>query len=91
MEVTPGVYRHFKGNYYCVVHVVKGCSQDSNIEGRSFVVYYRLFNPEQGYFIRPLDEFISENCLYYGSVIPISQRPDNVTGQTRRFKRMSRF
>ena len=72
-EVQVGkVYRHFKGNYYCVQDV----AYDSESQER-MVVYKPLYEREDNkmLWVRPEKMFLSE----------ISERPDNITGQKTRF------
>ena len=68
------VYRHFKGNYYFVEDI----AYDSETKSR-IVVYKPLYKREDGrsIWVRPESMFL-EN-------VP-SDRPDNITGQTIRFK-----
>lgn len=72
--VTGKVYRHFKGNYYFVENI----GFDSETKER-LVIYKPLYPREDGraIWVRPEKMFLSE--------IP-SDRPDNITGQTVRFK-----
>ncbi len=70
---TGKVYRHFKGNYYFVENV----AYDSETQER-MVVYRPLYEREDGkqLWIRPEKMFLEE----------IPERPDNITGQKRRFE-----
>ena len=73
-EVKIGrVYRHFKGNHYCVENV----AYDSETKER-MVVYKPLYNREDGrmIWVRPEKMFLEE----------IPERPDNITGQIVRFE-----
>lgn len=76
-----GLYMHFKGKVYCAMNVVKDCTRDLRM-----VQYFSVDNPEAGMFVRPLDDssdgWFSENT---GKGL-IKDRPDNMTGQTRRFE-----
>lgn len=66
------VYRHFKGNYYFVENV----GLDSETCER-VVIYKALYpNEDSSIWIRPEKMF---NSI-------ISDRPDNITGQTHRFE-----
>lgn len=70
-----GVYRHFKGNYYYVIDV----ALDSETKER-MVIYKPLYERSDSMlWVRPEKMFIS----------PISEHPDNVTGQNVRFKLVS--
>ena len=73
-EVKIGkVYRHFKGNYYSVENI----AYDSETQER-MVVYKPLYNREDNkkIWVRPEKMFLSS----------ISERKDNITGQTHRFE-----
>lgn len=83
--VEIGLYRHFKGNYYFVYSV--GFLVDKEL----CVQYFRLLEPEKGSFIRPVSDFIATSCVYKGKTISISERPDNVTGQSIRFERITKL
>ena len=72
-EVKIGrVYRHFKGNYYFVENV----AYDSETKER-MVIYKPLYERADGrsIWVRPEKMFLEE----------IPERPDNITGQKRRF------
>ncbi len=47
MELKPGIYRHFKGNYYRLLFL----AADSETQ-EPMVVYQALYG-EQGYWVRP--------------------------------------
>ena len=66
------VYRHFKGNYYFVENV----GYDSETKER-MVIYKPLYERADGrsIWVRPEKMFLEE----------IPERPDNITGQKRRF------
>ena len=72
--VTGRVYRHFKGNYYFVENI----GFDSETKER-LVIYKPLYPREDGraIWVRPEKMFLGE--------VP-ADRPDNITGQTVRFK-----
>jgi len=52
--ITPGVYRHFKGNFYSVI----GIAEDQDT-GEKFVVYQAKYGDYKLY-VRPLSMFASE-------------------------------
>lgn len=47
MEIKPGKYRHFKGNYYEVMGVAH------HSETMEEMVVYRALYGEQGFWVRP--------------------------------------
>ncbi|HLS98497.1 MAG: DUF1653 domain-containing protein [Porticoccaceae bacterium] len=51
MPVTPGLYRHFKGNFYQVVDIARHSET-----GEEMVVYRALYG-ERGLWVRPLALF----------------------------------
>lgn len=53
-EITPGVYRHFKGNLYLVI-----CTATHTETNEQVVVYQALYG-EHKYFVRPYEMFASE-------------------------------
>ena len=73
-EVKIGkIYRHFKGNYY----FVEGVALNSETKER-MVVYKPIYNrSDSNIWVRPEKMFLEE--------VP-ADRPDNITGQTIRFK-----
>lgn len=52
-RITPGVYRHFKGGYYCVL-----CMAVHTETGEDLVIYQELYG-ERRVFARPIDMFQS--------------------------------
>lgn len=87
----PGLYRHFKGQYFYVMGV------DRASEDKSFRVrYFNVCHPEDGTFSRPLHDFFSltdrsekdDNGEWFECGLAIKDRKDNVTGQVRRFERI---
>ena len=66
------VYRHFKGNYYFVENI----GYDSETKER-MIIYKPLYERADGrsIWVRPEKMFLEE----------IPERPDNITGQKRRF------
>lgn len=53
-EVTPGLYRHYKGNLYEVIGVA------SHSETEESLVVYRALYGARGMWVRPLEMFMSE-------------------------------
>jgi len=51
IDVTPGRYRHFKGNDYEVVLVAR------DVETEEPVVVYQALYGERGHWVRPLADF----------------------------------
>ena len=51
MVLKPGIYKHFKGNLYQVMHTAKDCETEKEV-----VVYQALYG-ERGMWIRALDNF----------------------------------
>lgn len=94
MRVSIGLYRHFKGQYFYVTNVCKFCSNLGK-DGELMVTYFNVCHPEQGYFTRPLVDFVSDNDKlerfedsYLDMGTPIVERKDNVTGQIHRMERV---
>lgn len=87
----PGLYRHFKGQYYYVMGVDRA-SEDYSFRVR----YFNVCRPEDGTYSRPFYEFFSltdkqkkdDNGEWFECGIDIKDRKDNVTGQFRRFERV---
>lgn len=50
-EIKPGLYRHFKGKLYKVLHVVEHTET-----GEKMVVYQALYD-DYGFYVRPYDMF----------------------------------
>ena len=80
-RVSVGLYRHFKGHYFYVT----GLSRSATDEKTFMVNYFNVCHPEQGSFVRPLDDFISD---LDDKAVAIILRKDNVTGQFKRFERV---
>ncbi|OUS09551.1 hypothetical protein A9Q90_03110 [Gammaproteobacteria bacterium 54_18_T64] len=49
--IEPGIYRHFKGQFYAVDNVAK------HSESNEFYVVYRALYGERGLWVRPLEMF----------------------------------
>lgn len=78
-KVTIGLYRHFKGEYYFVQNIVKDAVRDI-----AMCQYFNVSHPEYGIFVRPVDEWFSEDTEK-GKII---DRLDNKTGQKHRFEKV---
>lgn len=72
---APGLYQHFKGNYYFLMNLLRDSVQDC----KGFVCqYFNVLHPEMGYFSRPVEQWYTD----------VSERKDNVTGQKTRFQKV---
>ena len=80
-NVTIGLYRHFKGDYY----YVNGLSKDALDEKTVLVNYFNVCHPEYGMCSRPLESF---TATHEDDGRVIKERPDNITGQSKRFERI---
>ncbi|MEZ0121318.1 MAG: DUF1653 domain-containing protein [Candidatus Reddybacter sp.] len=49
--IEPGIYRHFKGQFYAVDNIAKHSESDE------FYVVYRALYGERGLWVRPLEMF----------------------------------
>ena len=77
-----GLYRHFRGDYFFTLSLVREC------KGYEVCVrYVNVLYPTVEY-VRPLEEFYK--CSYdRENGCPIADRKDNVTGQIYRFERVT--
>lgn len=68
-EPSPGdIFRHFKGGWYKVVTLAKGCDSSLTVDGKKFVVYHLVTKKDQ-LFVRSLEDFLSTvECR--GEVVP---------------------
>jgi hypothetical protein len=55
--LKPGIYRHFKGNRYKVIDLVK------HSETEETLVLYRALYGERGLWVRPLSMFVGNKQL----------------------------
>lgn len=62
-NVTPGRYRHYKGNYYEVLGVARHSETDEK-----FVVYRCLYG-DYSLWVRPLTMFLEDVCVD-GQTVP---------------------
>ena len=76
-----GLYRHFKGDYYFILSIVRECNGYEEC-----VRYVNALYPTVE-FVRPLDNFLSTYDKEKGCYI--KDREDNVTGQIHRFERVT--
>lgn len=53
-EITPGVYRHFKGNEYRVLHIA------THTETEELMVVYQAIYGDGKVYVRPYNMFASE-------------------------------
>ena len=63
ITIKPGIYRHFKGNRYQVMELVK------HSETEQTLVLYRALYGERGLWVRPLELFLSDK-LVDGVAVP---------------------
>jgi len=63
-ELTPGRYRHYKGNDYEVIDVAR------HSEDESLLVVYRPLYDEGKLWVRPLEMFVESVTLQDGSQVP---------------------
>ena len=80
-QVTVGLYRHFKGQYYYVTGLSKSATDERTI----MVNYFNVCHPEYGSYVRPLDDFVATKDEGVGLIL---DRVSNVTGQSMRFERV---
>jgi hypothetical protein len=63
MMPKPGIYKHFKGNYYRVVGLARHTETNEDL-----VMYYDVNNPDKTW-VRPLLSFV-ELVLHDGATVP---------------------
>ena len=54
MSVKPGLYQHFKGNYYKVIELARHSESEEEL-----VIYQALYG-EKGFWARPLSMFTEQ-------------------------------
>lgn len=54
MNIEKGIYRHFKGNKYQVIDIVR------HSENQQYMVLYQALYGDHGLWVRPLQMFIEE-------------------------------
>lgn len=54
MNIEKGIYRHFKGNKYQVINIVR------HSENQQYMVLYQALYGDHGLWVRPLQMFIEE-------------------------------
>lgn len=55
--ITPGRYRHYKGNYYQVIDTAR------HSETEELMVVYRCLYGDHGLWVRPLEMFLEDVML----------------------------
>lgn len=70
MQISPGRYRHYKGNDYDVIGVARHSEDESEL------VVYRPLYGAQGLWVRPLAMF-TETVVLNGMAIPRFKRMEN--------------
>lgn len=84
IEVTVGLYRHFKGAYYFLSSIAR------NSDNEAVCVYYNVTCPENGEYCRNLSEWFDTYTFNLkGEKVLIKDRIDNFTGQSRRFEKVN--
>jgi hypothetical protein len=63
MKITPGRYRHYKGNEYQVIGIAKHSEDESEL------VVYRPLYGEGNLWVRPLSMFV-ETVEVEGKILP---------------------
>ena len=63
LRLAPGVYRHYKGNDYQVLHVAR------HSETEELLVVYRPLYEDSGIWVRPLKMF-TEHIQVEGTSVP---------------------
>lgn len=68
--ITPGLYRHYKGNNYEVIGVAK------HSETLEELVVYRHLDDDGGLWVRPLVMF-EETVIVDGKIVPRFEKIDS--------------
>lgn len=71
ISVPLGIYQHYKGNLYQVLHVAK------HSETEEVLVVYRALYSDYGVWVRPLTMFI-ETIEIHGKTVPRFKRIKNL-------------
>lgn len=72
MEVIPGVYQHYKGNYYRVLFVARHTELSIAEKDELLVIYVPLYETPSGWgriSARPLQNFVEE-VIVEGHSVP---------------------
>ncbi|MEM0910285.1 MAG: DUF1653 domain-containing protein [Pseudomonadota bacterium] len=72
MEIKKGKYRHFKGNYYEVLDVVRHSETEEKL------VLYKQLYADHSLWVRPYDQFV-EKVETDGKTIPRFAFVDNLS------------
>lgn len=65
--IKQGIYRHYKGNLYQVLHTAR------HSESQEWLVVYRALYGDYGVWVRPLTMFC-ENVVIDGKTLPRFER-----------------
>ena len=68
--VEGGIYRHYKGNLYKVLHIA------THSENEEQLVIYQALYGDYGIWARPLDMFLEDVLLPDGTTVPRFQLTD---------------
>lgn len=64
MELLTGIYKHYKGSEYRVLHVAR------HSETEAWLVVYKQCYGDRAVWVRPLDMFIEQVTISDGRQIP---------------------
>lgn len=68
-DFQPGLYRHYKGNYYLAIGIVSDSTNKSN--GRPMVLYWSLDHGPNDAHVRELEEFIGDTETGEKRFVPV--------------------